>query len=171
MIRTFLALICVALLAGSCMKNSMDSGCPYQNSSISAPQAERDSVKAFLNSLGIQAEEHSSGFFYKVISQGTDGGQMGLCSEIAITYTGWLQNGAEFDKQTNIRFILGSLIEGWKKSIPLIKKGGEIDLYIPPTLAYGKNEVKNNQTGQVIIPSNSMLVFKVKLLDYTVDTR
>lgn len=167
MFRIVFCLICVSVFAGSCLKNNGDASCPYQNTSISAPQAERDSIKAYLTAMNIQAEEHSSGFFYQIVTPGTDVGQMGLCSEIMINYVGRLRSGSEFDKQNNIRFILGSLIEGWKKSIPLIKKGGEINLYIPPTLGYGNNEIKNNQ-GQVVIPAKSMLIFNVKLNDYTV---
>lgn len=167
MLRIVLCMVCVAVIMTSCLKNDGDASCPYENTSINAPQAERDSIEAFLTSMNIQAEEHSTGFYYQVVTNGTDIGQMGLCSEIKIDYSGKLKNGTQFDKQSGIRFILGSLIEGWKKGIPLIKKGGRITLFIPPSLAYGKNEVKDNQ-GVVVIPSNSMLVFDVSLIDYTV---
>lgn len=167
MLRLLLCLLCVSVVFASCLKNSGDASCPYQTTTISAPQEERDSIEAYLTSMNIQAEEHGSGFYYQVINPGTDIGQMGLCSEIKINYSGRLKNGTEFDKQNGIRFILGSLIEGWKKSIPLIKKDGQIKLFIPPSLGYGNNEVKDNQ-GQVVIPAKSMLIFDVTLLDYTI---
>jgi FKBP-type peptidyl-prolyl cis-trans isomerase FkpA len=167
MFRVIMCLLCVSVFAASCLKSSDDASCPYEDKSISAPQAERDSIEAYLTSMGIQAEEHTTGFYYQLVSPGTDLGQMGLCSEIEISYVGRLRSGTEFDRQNNIRFILGSLIEGWKKSIPLVKKGGEINLFIPPSLAYGNNEIKNSQ-GQVIIPAGSMLIFNVKLIDYTI---
>lgn len=167
MLRTLVILLCVSVFAASCLKNSSDAGCPYEASNINAPQAERDSIKAYLDTMNIQAEEHASGFFYQIVTPGTDNGQIGLCSEIMINYSGRLKSGAEFDKQSGIRFILGSLIEGWKKGIPLIKKGGQIKLYLPPTLAYGNNELKDSQ-GQVVIPAKSMLIFDVTLLDYTI---
>jgi FKBP-type peptidyl-prolyl cis-trans isomerase FkpA len=166
MFRIILCLLCVSVLAASCLKSDGSASCPYNNTSISAPQAERDSIEAYLTAMGLQAEEHTSGFYYQIVTPGTDIGQIGLCSEIMIDYVGRLRNGNEFDRQTNIRFILGSLIEGWKKSIPLIKKGGEINIYIPPSLGYDNNEIKNAQ-GQVVIPAKSMLIFNVKLVDYT----
>lgn len=166
MFRIVLSLLCVSLVAASCLKNDGAASCPYQNTTVSAPQAERDSIEAYLTSMGLQAQEDTSGFYYQIVTPGTDVGQMGLCSEIMINYVGRLKTGTEFDRQNNVQFILGSLIEGWKKSIPLVKKGGEINIYIPPSLAYGNNEIKNNQ-GQVIIPAKSMLIFNVKLVDYT----
>jgi FKBP-type peptidyl-prolyl cis-trans isomerase FkpA len=168
MIRIVLCLLCVSMFSVSCLKNADNAGCPYEITSISAPQDERDSVEAYLDSMGLQAVEHETGFYYQVVTPGTDIGQMSLCSKITINYVGKLKSGTEFDRQNNIELILGALIEGWKKGLPLIKQGGEINLYVPPTLAYGPNEIKNNQTGQVIIPAKSMLIFNVRLLDYTV---
>ena len=63
-------------------------------------------------------------------------------------------------------FVLGALIEGWKKGLPLIKKSGEIILYIPPSLGYGSQDYVNSDN-VVVIPKNSMLIFTIKLKDYT----
>jgi FKBP-type peptidyl-prolyl cis-trans isomerase FkpA len=93
---------------------------------------------------------------------------MDLCSQILISYKGTLKNGTVFDQQNNVIFVLGSLIEGWKKGIPLLKKGGSIKLYIPPSLGYGGTDVRDNNSGQVVIPANSMLIFDVTLTDYSV---
>jgi FKBP-type peptidyl-prolyl cis-trans isomerase FkpA len=77
-----------------------------------------------------------------------------------------LVNDTTFDQQNNVVFVLGSLIEGWKKAIPLLRKGGEMNMYIPPSLGYGGTDMKNN-AGVVIIPKNSILIFNVKLTDYS----
>jgi FKBP-type peptidyl-prolyl cis-trans isomerase FkpA len=61
-------------------------------------------------------------------------------------------------------FVLGTLIDGWKIGVPLIKKGGQIRLYIPPSLGYGSSDVRDNQ-GRVIIPGNSILIFDITLID------
>ena len=60
---------------------------------------------------------------------------------------------------------LGSLIEGWKKGLLMLKTGGSIKLYIPPSLGYGYSDVTDPQTQAVIIPAGSMLIFDVTLSD------
>ena len=166
MLKYLSGLLLIALVAASCLKNNDDAGCPYTNTSITAPAAEQDSIKAYLDSNDIEAVRHPSGFFYQIVESGTGTDTVDLCSQILITYKGMLRNGTVFDKGDNVIFVLGSLIEGWKKGIPLLKKGGSIKLFIPPTLGYGSEDLRDN-TYQVVIPANSMLIFEVKLLDYT----
>ena len=70
-------------------------------------------------------------------------------------------NGNIFD-QTEANpatFLLGNLILGWKLGLPLIKPGGSIILYLPPSLAYGDNP--DPRSG---IPPNSVLIFEIKLV-------
>jgi FKBP-type peptidyl-prolyl cis-trans isomerase FkpA len=93
---------------------------------------------------------------------------MTLCSQLQVTYTGKLTNDTIFDQQDHLELALplGGMIEGWKKGLPLIKRGGRIQLFIPPSLGYGNNDIRDNQTGEVVIPAKSMLVFDVTLDDY-----
>jgi FKBP-type peptidyl-prolyl cis-trans isomerase FkpA len=44
----------------------------------------------------------------------------------------------------------------------LIKAGGKIRLYCPPSLGYG-SEVKRDGAGNTVIPANSILIFEVEL--------
>ena len=60
---------------------------------------------------------------------------------------------------------MGSLIEGWKMGLPLIQKGGKIRLYIPPSLGYGPNDLKD-RNNNVVIPGNSILIFDITLYDF-----
>ena len=53
-------------------------------------------------------------------------------------------------------FMLNGVIPGWTDGIPLIKQGGRIHLYIPPSLGYGNRAVES-------IPANSILLFDVTL--------
>jgi FKBP-type peptidyl-prolyl cis-trans isomerase FkpA len=142
----------------SCSKKS---GCAYQDDNIVAPSSEQDSIKAYLDSVGVTAVLNPSGFYYKVINAGSTT-KPGLCSSVTVTYTGRLTTGAVFDQETDIIFTLGSLIDGWKKGLPLIENGGEIIIYVPPSLGYGLSTIT---TGTVTIPANSILIFDIKLLN------
>jgi FKBP-type peptidyl-prolyl cis-trans isomerase FkpA len=150
----FLGLV---LLYGSCKK---ESGCGYSDHNVVAPLSEQQAVQAYLSSYSINsARKDSSGFYYEIIQDGT-GGNPNLCSQVELTYTGKLTNGSVFANESTA-FTLGSSIDGLKKGIRLIQKGGHMKLYIPPTLAYGSKEYKDNSG--VTIPPNSILIFDVKL--------
>jgi FKBP-type peptidyl-prolyl cis-trans isomerase FkpA len=165
MLKNVLFVLCVTIVGVSCLKSN-ERSCAYPQINVTAPQAEQDSIVAYLDSNNIQAEHHPAGFYYKIINPGTGTDTMLLCSEILIDYQGRLKNGQEFDKGTDVYLVLGALIEGWKKGLPLIKKGGEITLFIPPSLGYGSQDYKNSD-GVVVIPGKSMLIFNIKLKDYT----
>lgn len=154
----------VLFLAGfalsGCLKK--ETGCPYSPTSIVAPASEEQAIKDYLAANNITtAVKHSSNLYYEIIDAGT-GATPELCSQIQINYVGKLTNGNTFDQSNNAVFVLGSLIEGWKKGIPLIKSGGRIKLYIPPSLGYGNQDIKDRDNN-VIIPRNSILVFDVTL--------
>lgn len=151
---------CITLILcclGSCSKKK----CAYKDDGIIAPQSEQQSVKHYLDSLGITATLHPRGFYYKIDTLGLDPAP-GECSAISAAYSGELTNGAIFDQQTSYATELSNLIDGWQLGVPLIKKGGSIWLYIPPSLGYGGQSVTlNNQT----IPAYSILIFYIHLLD------
>ena len=164
MYKLFLCLMAIVILSSSCLKN--DKGCSFQTSTITAPQAEQDSLKAILDSSDITATKDPSGFYYEILSPGTGDAPPVLCSYITVSYAGTLRNGTQFDKNTSVQFQLGMVIDGWKLGIPLVKKGGQIKLYIPPSLGYRNQDVKDNN-GNIVIPKNSILFFDVTLEDYT----
>lgn len=90
---------------------------------------------------------------------------------VSILYTGKLQDGTVFDSSSAhenqpLVFTLGAqgLIPGFQIGVNGMKVGGERQLIIPPSLAYGTQDVKD-QTGKVIIPANSTLIFDVQLVD------
>jgi FKBP-type peptidyl-prolyl cis-trans isomerase FkpA len=149
----------VSLYFFSCTKKS--SGCSFQNDNIIAPSSEQNAIKSYLDSSGItNASLNASGFYFQVINPGSKT-TPGLCSSVAVNYTGQLTNGKIFDQESNVIFTLGSLIDGWKKGLPIIQSGGEIKLFIPPSLGYGQNPVI---TATDTIPPNSILIFDVKLI-------
>lgn len=166
MYKKLLFVLAVAVICGSCLKSSDNNRCPYATTTINISQTERQSIDTYIDTNHIQAIQDRSGFYYQIINPGTGTDSMTLCSQIQISYIGQLINDSTFDKQSNVVYMLGALIEGWRRGIPKIKKGGEIKLYIPPTLGYGSTDI-TDATGKVVIPKNSILKFDVKLTDYT----
>ena len=82
---------------------------------------------------------------------------------VAFTYIGWLKNGTVFDSGTVTlanQVPLGGLIGGFTDGILGMNIGGDRLLVIPSDNAYGNS---TKQTKFTIIPSNSTLVFRIKL--------
>lgn len=145
----------------SCKK---DSGCGYGDQNIVAPINEQQAVKNYLDSNSLYSgSKHASGFYYQVFEEG-DGSSPNLCSQVELSYTGKLTTGEIFE-QASTAFTLGSSIEGLRKGLPIIKKGGRIRLYIPPSLAYGSKEIKDG-SGKVIIPAHSILIFDIAMTTF-----
>jgi FKBP-type peptidyl-prolyl cis-trans isomerase FkpA len=144
------AVICVVLVA--CKKD----GCDYDECQFKAPASEIQAVQNYLNSQNItNATQHCSGMFYVIDTPGT-GTRPNSCANVLVEYKGRLTNGAIFGEDTTT-LSLGGLILGFRNGVPLIKEGGKIRLFIPPTLGYG-----GQGQGQSI-PGNSILIFDVKL--------
>ena len=136
--------------------------CTYDECAVKAPDAEIEKVQAYLTANSITATKHCSGVFYQIINAGT-GKTASPCRQVAVRYKGMLTNGNVFDEQTTaVTFDLGNLIRGWTNTIPLIKEGGSMNLYIPPSLGYGTSDVKD-RNGAVVIPANSILIFNIQL--------
>ncbi|MFM2325838.1 MAG: hypothetical protein RIR31_40 [Bacteroidota bacterium] len=149
----------LVLLFVSCNKPSVDTACQYTTSTFVAPTSEITSLQNYITASHPAAIQHSSGLFYEIINPGSGTAVPEVCSAVTVKYTGTLTNGTMFDQNTTgVSFTLGQLILGWQKGIPLIKKGGSINLYLPPSLGYGSATVGS-------IPANSILVFTIQLLD------
>lgn len=159
MFKRLLFTITIPLLLSSCLK-SPTSSCTFKDSALVAPAAEVTTLQSWITANHPSAILHPSGFFYEITDPGTGTAAPGICSTVLVKYVGSLTNGTQFDSNTTgTAFALGQLIVGWQKGIPLVKKGGTINLYIPPSLGYGAN-----QAG--IIPPNSNLVFTIQLMDF-----
>ena len=154
-------LILVAAVFSGCLKT--DKGCPFKEANITAPASEQQQIETYLAANSLNASKHTSGLYYQVIMAGS-GNTPNLCSVVSVGYTGKLTNGNVFDQQQLISFDLGRVIEGWKKGLPLIQKGGRIKLYIPPSLGYGTVDIKD-PNGNVVIPANSILIFDVEIFE------
>jgi FKBP-type peptidyl-prolyl cis-trans isomerase FkpA len=157
--KVILALFASAILSG-CAKNSSSMTCNYDPCSLKASAGEITQLETYLSGAGITtAIKHCSGMYYEIKNPGT-GVTPTTCSYVSVNYKGMLTNGTVFDQTTSspAAFTLVTLIEGWKKGIPLIKRGGSITLYIPPSLGYGPSANGS-------IPGNSILIFDIQLID------
>jgi FKBP-type peptidyl-prolyl cis-trans isomerase FkpA len=148
------SLLVVVLLSG-CLKKRSDT-CNYDPCFDKAPATEVQAVQDYLTSQGItNAQEHCSGMFYIIQNQG-NGKQPSACSAVDVDYVGMLTDGSIFDQSPHYQTYLGSVVQGWANGIPLLKEGGTIRLFIPPSFGYG-----NQPYGP--IPANSILIFDVTL--------
>ena len=144
----------VVLVLSSCLKDTTStSNCSPVT--ITAPVAEVDSLRAYIQNNGITATEDPRGFFYQINTAGDT--KPTVCDVVTVNYVGKLTNGNQFDDGSNISFSLSRLIVGWQEGIPLIGTGGSIKLYLPPSLGYGSQD-------NGAIPGNSILIFDITLL-------
>jgi len=159
-------LVIASFLTAGCIKNK-NTACGFTDSNLIAPTAEVDSLQALLQDSSITASPNAAGFYYSIQQQGPGTAIVNLCSNVAVSYKAMLFNGTIFDSTATgqlASFQLGQVIAGWQKGLPLINKGGDITLYIPPTLGYGSNSV-TDRNGNVVIPGNSYLIFHIHLAD------
>lgn len=109
-------------------------------------------------------EETDTGLKYYDLVEG-DGDMPEDGQIVVVHYTGWLEDGTQFDSSldrgTPFEFPIGqgSVIPGWDEGVATMKVGGTRQLVIPSDLAYG-------DTGAgATIPPGATLIFEVELLD------
>lgn len=103
-----------------------------------------------------------SGLLYKIEKAG-EGDSPKPTDTVKVHYKGTLTDGTVFDSSYDrgepIEFQLNQLIPAWIEAIPMLKKGGKMEIVAAPDLAYG-----DRQAGK--IPANSTLKFEIELLDF-----
>jgi FKBP-type peptidyl-prolyl cis-trans isomerase FkpA len=156
MLKSVVYAFLFVVLAGGCMKNDTVDPCNYDPCSLVAPASEIAAVQSYLATNNLTAVQHCSGVFYIIDAPGT-GAAPDICSMVNTNYVGKLTNGNVFDQGSFQRPIqLGGLIRGWANTLPLIKQGGKIRMFVPPSLGYGSQAAGS-------IPPNSILLFDVEL--------
>ena len=106
-------------------------------------------------------KETPTGLQYRVLHEG-DGESPGETDRVKVHYAGRLINGDEFDSSIKrgepSSFGLNQVIKGWTEGLQLMKVGSKFEFFIRPKIGYA-TRVKPN------IPSNSLLIFEVELLE------
>jgi FKBP-type peptidyl-prolyl cis-trans isomerase FkpA len=159
-IKTLFVPVLLAFAFSGCLKEGSQSfTCTASIPQVNVPAGEIAAVEAYLAQKGItDAQKSNFGFYYKIDVAGT-GITPTVCSNVTLYYQGKLIDGTTFDQTgaSPVTFKLGQLITGWQLGLPLIKTGGKIKLYLPPTLGYGSRAVGS-------IPANSILIFEITLV-------
>jgi len=156
--KYFVILALPVFILFACGKSNSIYDCATPVGTPSASQM--NDLKNYITSKGITATEDSRGFYYNISNPGY--GVNAPATQVQVKYRGTLPDGTVFDStktgETAI-LSLGSTILGWQYGVPLIKKNGVIDLYLPPSLSYGCSA-----SGK--IPASSMLIFHIELINY-----
>ena len=134
-----------------------------------APEV-RTEDKAFLEQNRKQpgVKVTNSGLQYKVLRAAPPGAPRAKRGDtVKVHYEGTLTDGTVFDSsyQQGVPavFQVGDLVEGWNEVLQLMRAGDEWIVVLPPELAYGE------AGAPPVIPPNSVLVFRMELLDVLPD--
>jgi FKBP-type peptidyl-prolyl cis-trans isomerase FkpA len=102
----------------------------------------------------------ASGLRYQMVVEGA--GASPTRDDFAlVAYKGMLPDGTVFDENPGAPMELSNMVPGFAEAVTLLKKGGNLRVWIPPALAYGANPPPGGT-----IPANSPLQFEIKLLEF-----
>lgn len=121
-------------------------------------------IKTFFTSNGISGYTRTAdGLYYKLTAAAnstavpiTDN------SNVTMTYTGFQLNGNIFDQfnttdGTGTPFDVPDVVAGMREGLKLSGAGGQLSLYIPSPLGYGKNSFGS-------LPPNSIMHFEIAII-------
>ena len=112
--------------------------------------------------VGAALADHVGELQHRDIVVGT-GAQATTKARVGVHYTGWLEDGTEFESSRGLDsplyFVIGAgeVIQGWEEGVKGMREGGRRELVIPPDMAYGS-------AGSASIPANATLRFEVELM-------
>lgn len=121
-------------------------------------------IQSYLKENDIEAEEHSSGYFYRTLTASDTLLQVKNLDTVSVHYKGRVLYGDAFDNSRNassaFKFTVGvgQVIRGWDLALPGMKVGQKNEYYFPSALGYGN--VGNGN----FIPPNSVLVFEIEVI-------
>jgi len=149
------AVLCCVMLAA----------CGREATPVDAEAAKAEAA-AFMTKNGGEegVQTLPSGLQYKVVQSGPPGGVSPDRNDLVkVEYEGKLTDDTVFDSSfargAPAIFTPETVVPGWTEALQRMHVGDEWILYVPPALGYGE------QGGGPAIPPNSVLIFRLKLLD------
>jgi FKBP-type peptidyl-prolyl cis-trans isomerase len=110
----------------------------------------------------------TSGLRYIVTAAG-EGREAQSCRLVLLHYDLFLDDNRIDSSRGRAPLIItpgaGQLIPGFEQGIVGMREGEARRLIVPPALGYGGETVRNPDTGEVLIPPNSTIVFDVEVLE------
>ena len=103
-----------------------------------------------------------NGITKKVLKEGK-GDKAKVGDKVKVKIKGELLNGEVFEEGV-MSFVVGDkqMIPGFNEVLPTMKKGEKSKVTLPPNMAYGEKEIKEDD--YILIPANSTLVFEIFLI-------
>lgn len=122
-------------------------------------EADEQVILDYLTANNIDAEQGDLGLYYVIEEPGVGDQFPNINSTVIVNYRGYFPDGTVFDEGQGFQITLRQTIGGWQVGIPLFKKGGKGQLFIPSGLGYG-------QFGNSAVPGNQVLIFDVELINF-----
>jgi len=127
-----------------------------------AAEAKKASDLTIIQTKWPDAVKDDNGIYQKVVRAGS-GDLPASGSTVSVIYKAMLLDGTVFDDSAlsggpmKVKVGGGTVIEGWEKILPTMRKGEKRIVIVPPELAYGSSGVSG------VIPADSYLVFEMEV--------
>jgi|SRR5690554_123894 len=118
-------------------------------------------IQNYLDSANVSMNKTEDGLYYRIIKEGEGDEYVRFNDQVVFAYKGYHLNGNSFQvvhESDPLAYKVGQLIIGWQDALMMLKKGGEIEIIVPPHLAYGDKETD-------LIPKHSILRYELTVLD------
>lgn len=129
-------------------------------------QRDLATIATYVKNNHLSVSALPSGLSYAIVAKGN--GRFAQSGDrLKVQYEGFLADGSPIEspsEKKTYEFFLGNgtVMKGWEEGLRYFNKGAEGWLLIPSALAYGQLSIKE---GNIHIPKNSTLIFRVCLLD------
>jgi FKBP-type peptidyl-prolyl cis-trans isomerase FkpA len=156
----------IALLLAAGIGGGVYASAAARRNAVASPAMAKLPAPAFLAANGKRRgiTTTASGLEYRVIKPGA--GPRPTVNDVALVdYRGALTDGTEFDASKPgqpVPMPLSRVVPGFAEALALMPKGSVYRVWLPPELAYGSGD-QRDETGKVVIPGNSVLVFDITM--------